>query len=137
MKNISFLLLGIFFGIVMFKSEAASYFRIYEMFQFKSFHMFGIMGTALALGITGIYLIKRFDIKSFGGKSITFADKDKNYPRAILGGIIFGLGWALSGLCPGPMFTMMGAGYLPVVVVFLSALLGTFCYGVIRDRLPH
>ena len=137
MKNISFLLLGIFFGIVMFKSEAASYFRIYEMFQFKSFHMYGIMGTALAFGVTGIYAIKQFDIKSFGGQSIAFADKDKSFPRAIFGGIIFGLGWALSGLCPGPMFTMMGAGYLPVVVVFLSALLGTFCYGVIRDKLPH
>lgn len=137
MKNISFFLLGIFFGIVMFKSEAASYFRIYEMFQFKSFHMYGIMGTALALGISGIYFIKQFDIKSFGGKSIVFADKDKKFTRAIFGGIIFGLGWALSGLCPGPMFTMMGAGYLPVVIVFASALLGTFCYGVIRDKLPH
>jgi len=137
MKNISFLLLGIFFGIIMFKSEAASYFRIYEMFQFKSFHMYGIMGTALALGITGIYFIKQFDIKSFGGNSIAFQDKDKSFPRAIFGGIIFGLGWALSGLCPGPMFTMMGAGYLPVVIVFFSALAGTFCYGVIRDKLPH
>jgi uncharacterized membrane protein YedE/YeeE len=137
MKNISFLLLGIFFGIVMFKSEAASYFRIYEMFQFKSFHMYGIMGTALAWGVTGIYLIKRLDIKSFGGTSIRLQDKDKSYPRAIIGGIIFGLGWALSGLCPGPMFTMMGAGYLPVVIVFLSALFGTFCYGAIREKLPH
>jgi len=137
MKNFSFLILGIFFGIIMFKSEAASWFRIYEMFHFKSFHMYGIMGSALALGVSGTYLIQQLDIKSFGGKSIMFQDKDKSFARYIFGGMIFGLGWALSGVCPGPIFTLLGAGFLPIIVVFLSSLLGTFVYGAIRHKLPH
>lgn len=107
------------------------------MFQFKSFHMFGIMGSALGLGISGLYLIRQFDIKSFGGKSINIPDKDKGVARYIFGGLIFGLGWALSGVCPGPIFTLVGAGYLPIFVVLLSALLGTYVYGLMRDKLPH
>ncbi len=137
MKNLSYLTLGIVFGIIMFKSEAASWFRIYEMFHFQSFHMFGIMGSALLLGVSGLYLIREYDIKSFGGKSIDIPDKDKGVTRYIFGGLIFGLGWALSGVCPGPIFTLVGAGYLPVLVVLLSALLGTYVYGLMRDKLPH
>lgn len=137
MKNLSFLILGIVFGIIMFKSEAASWFRIYEMFQFKSFHMYGIMGSALALGVTGLYLIRQFDIKSFGGNSIEIPAKDKGVSRYIFGGLIFGLGWALSGVCPGPIFTLVGAGYIPIIVVLLSALLGTYVYGLMKDKLPH
>jgi len=137
MKNISYFFLGLFFGVIMFKSEAASWFRIYEMFQFQSFHMYGIMGSALFFGVTGLFLIRKFDIKAFGGQSIEIPDKEKGFMRYILGGLIFGLGWALSGVCPGPIFTLVGAGYLPILVVLASALFGTYVYGLLRDKLPH
>lgn len=137
MRIISYLFIGIFFGIVMFKSEAASWFRIYEMFQFQSFHMYGIMGSALILGIIGIQIIKRKNLKSFFGKPIEFTPKDKSFSRYMYGGIIFGLGWALAGACPGPIFTLVGAGFLPILIVFFGALLGTFIYGLLRKKLPH
>jgi len=137
MRSIIYLLIGIFFGIVMFKSEAASWFRIYEMFQFKAFHMYGIIGSAVGLGIIVVQLIKHYKIKSCYGEQIEFTPKDKGISRYIIGGIIFGLGWALAGACPGPMFTLGGAGYMTVLVVIISALLGTFVYGVIRHKLPH
>lgn len=137
MKNIKFLFIGILFGIVMFKSEAASWFRIYEMFQFQAFHMYGIMGSALALGVLGTYLIKKYHLKSIDGEPIHFAPKRKGFSNYLYGGIIFGLGWALAGSCPGPIYTLIGAGYLPVLVVLLGALLGTFIYGLLRDKLPH
>lgn len=137
MKNISYFFLGLFFGVIMFKSEAASWFRIYEMFQFQSFHMYGIIGSALFFGVTGLFLIRKFDIKAFGGQSIEIPDKEKGFMRYILGGLIFGLGWALSGVCPGPIFTLVGAGYLPILVVLASALFGTYVYGLLRDKLPH
>ncbi len=137
MKNISYFFLGLFFGVIMFKSEAASWFRIYEMFQFQSFHMYGIMGSALFFGVTGLFLIRKFDIKAFGGQSIEIPDKEKGFMRYIFGGLIFGLGWALSGVCPGPIFTLVGAGYLPILVVLASALFGTYVYGLLRDKLPH
>lgn len=137
MRSIIYLVIGVFFGIVMYKSEAASWFRIYEMFQFKAFHMYGIIGSALGLGIIVVQSIKRYKIKSFYGKQIIFIPKEKSIGRYLIGGIIFGLGWALVGACPGPMFTLIGAGYIPVLVVIVSALLGTFVYGVIRHKLPH
>ena len=137
MKYIKFLLVGIVFGIVMFKSEAASWFRIYEMFQFQSFHMYGIMGSALTLGVIGTWLIKRYNLKSIDGQPIKFKPKDKSFSRYMYGGIIFGLGWALAGSCPGPVYTLIGAGYLPVLVVLLGALIGTFIYGLLRHKLPH
>jgi len=137
MRSIIYLVIGVFFGIVMYKSEAASWFRIYEMFQFKAFHMYGIIGSALGLGIIVVQSIKRYKIKSFYGKQIIFIPKEKSIGRYLIGGIIFGLGWALVGACPGPMFTLIGAGYIPVLVVIVSALLGTFVYGVIRYKLPH
>ena len=137
MKYVKFLLIGIFFGIVMFKSEAASWFRIYEMFQFQSFHMYGIIGSALALGVLGTYLIKRNKLRSVDGEPIQFIPKERGFSRYMYGGIIFGLGWALAGSCPGPIYTLIGAGYLPVFVVLLGALLGTLLYGWLRDRLPH
>lgn len=137
MRIISYLFIGIFFGIVMFKSEAASWFRIYEMFQFQSFHMYGIMGSALVLGIIGIQIIKRKKLRSFFGKPIEFTPKDKSFSRYMYGGIIFGLGWALAGACPGPIFTLVGAGFLPILIVFFGALLGTFLYGLLRKKLPH
>ena len=137
MKYFKFLLIGIIFGIVMFKSEAASWFRIYEMFQFQSFHMFGIMGSALILGVIGTYLIKKFKLRSIDGEPIVFTPKEKSFSRYMYGGIIFGLGWALAGSCPGPIFTLIGAGYLPILVTLAGALLGTYLYGLFRAKLPH
>lgn len=137
MKNIVYLLIGTFFGIVMYKSEAASWFRIYEMFQFQSIHMYGLMGTALAVGIIIVQYIKRNKVKDVNGNPIVIADKDKSIPRYLIGGILFGLGWALAGACPGPMFVLTGAGYFPILVVILGALLGTWLYGLIKNKLPH
>lgn len=121
----------------MYKSEAASWFRIYEMFRFEAFHMYGIIGTALVIGVINTLLIKRYDIKSFFGSSIMFVPKEKGIRRYIIGGVIFGLGWALAGACPGPMFTLLGAGFLAILIVILGALLGTFLYGLLRSNLPH
>lgn len=137
MKYIKFFIIGIIFGIVMYKSEAASWFRIYEMFRFQSFHMYGIMGSALALGVLGIYLIKKYRLRSIDGEPIKFTPKEKGFSRYMYGGVIFGLGWALAGSCPGPIYTLIGAGYVSIIVVFIGALLGTFIYGLIRNKLPH
>lgn len=137
MKTIRFLSIGIIFGIVMFKSEAASWFRIYEMFRFESFHMYGIIGSALFLGVLGVFLIKKNHLRSFDGEPIIFTPKNKSFSRYMYGGILFGLGWALAGSCPGPIFTLVGAGYLPVVVVLFGSLLGTYLYGLVQKRLPH
>ena len=137
MKTVFYLIICICFGITMYKSEAASWFRIYEMFRFEAFHMYGIIGTALVIGVINTLLIKRYDIKSFFGSSIMFVPKEKGIRRYIIGGVIFGLGWALAGACPGPMFTLLGAGFLPILIVILGALLGTFLYGLLRSKLPH
>lgn len=137
MKYLKFLVIGIIFGIVMFKSEAASWFRIYEMFQFQSFHMYGIMGSALSLGVLGTYLIKKYKRPDLEGKPIRFAPKEKGFSRYMYGGILFGLGWGLAGSCPGPIYTLIGAGYLPIIVVLIGALIGTFGYGLLRHKLPH
>ncbi|MCC2599426.1 DUF6691 family protein [Sphingobacterium sp. FBM7-1] len=137
MRNIVFLLVGVFFGILMFKSEAASWFRIYEMFNFQSLHMFGLMGTALATGVILVQIIKRKKVTDIDNKAIVIADKDKSITRYLVGGTIFGLGWALAGACPGPIFVLTGAGYLPMLVVLGSALVGTWIYGLLKDKLPH
>ncbi len=137
MKFVKFLIAGIVFGIVMAKSEAFSWFRIQEMFRFQSFHMYGIIGTAVTLGVIGVYLIKKLGLRDFKGNPIIFYPKDKSVMRYLIGGTIFGLGWALSGACPGPMVVNIGYGYLAMVVVFLFAILGTFLYGAIKDKLPH
>ena len=137
MKRVLYIMIGLCFGIIMYKSEAASWFRIYEMFRFESFHMYGIIGTALAFGILFIQLIKRYNIKSFDGKPITIAPKEKSVYRYLFGGIIFGLGWAVVGSCPGPIFVLLGAGFLPIGIVLISAVVGTFLYGVLKDKLPH
>ncbi|AXT62328.1 YeeE/YedE family protein [Aquimarina sp. AD10] len=137
MRSIIYLFIGIFFGIVLFKSEAASWFRIYEMFQFKSFHMYGIIGSAVGLGIIVIQLIKKLNIKSLYGEGIKIQPKNRSFKRYMFGGIIFGLGWALAGACPGPMFVLLGAGYLPILIVIISSILGTFLYGIIKHKLPH
>ena len=137
MRTLWYLFIGIIFGITMFKSEAASWFRIYEMFRFEAFHMYGIIGSALVLGILMIQIIKRFHIKSFYGETIIFPDKEKGIKNYLIGGIIFGLGWGLAGACPGPIFVLIGAGFFPVVIVFISAVAGTFVYGIIKNKLPH
>jgi uncharacterized membrane protein YedE/YeeE len=137
MKSIVYLIIGVFFGIVMYKSEAASWFRIYEMFEFGAFHMYGIIGSALVLGAIGILLIKKFNIKAIGGQRMSLNPKDKGITRYLVGGILFGLGWALAGACPGPMYVLAGAGYLPILVVIGGALLGTFVYGLLKSKLPH
>lgn len=137
MRQFFFLLIGVFFGIVMFKSEAASWFRIYEMFQFKSFHMYGIIGSALGFGVLITQGIKRFQIKSAFGEPIVIPDKTKSFYRYSIGGIIFGLGWGLSGACPGPIFTLLGAGFLSIIIVLIFAILGTWFYGMIIHKLPR
>ncbi|SEL09917.1 hypothetical protein SAMN04487910_1714 [Aquimarina amphilecti] len=137
MRTVVYLVIGVFFGIVLFKSEAASWFRIYEMFQFGSFHMYGIIGSAVGLGIVIVQFIKRYKVRSFFGDKIVILSKEKSFYRYMIGGIIFGLGWALAGACPGPMFVLLGAGYLPIVIVIIASILGTFLYGLFRDKLPH
>jgi uncharacterized protein len=137
MKLIKFLLLGIVFGIVMAKSEAISWFRIQEMFRFQAFHMYGIIGTAVVLGVIGIALIKRYKIRDFKGEAIEVHPKEKGFIRYLAGGILFGLGWALSGACPGPIVVNIGYGFFAMIIVFLFANVGTFLYGYFKDRLPH
>lgn len=137
MKFIKFLLLGIVFGIVMTKSEAVSWFRIQEMFRFQAFHMYGIIGTAVTLGVSGVALIKKFNMRDYHGNPIVFSPKDKSIYRYLLGGSIFGLGWALSGACPGPMVVNVGYGYWAMAVVFFFALVGTYLYDIIKNKLPH
>lgn len=137
MKSLKFFLVGIFFGIVLVKSEAVSWYRIYEMFKFQSFHMYGIIGSAVILGILFIQVLKRSKLKSIEGKNIYLPPKDKGFTRYILGGSIFGLGWALAGTCPGPMYVLVGTGVLTMLIVIVGALLGTFTYGLIKEKLPH
>ncbi len=137
MRHIIYIAIGMFFGIIMFKSEAASWFRIYEMFHFGSFHMYGIIGSALALGIIGIRVIKYKNLKPIDGSDMSLDPKNKGIARYLIGGILFGLGWALAGACPGPMYVLAGAGYTSILIVIFGALVGTFLYGLIKKHLPH
>ncbi|RXG32582.1 DUF6691 family protein [Leeuwenhoekiella marinoflava] len=137
MKTLVYLVIGIFFGILMYKSEAASWFRIFEMFEFGAFHMYGIIGSALALGIIGVQIIKRFNIKAVDGQDMHLKPKNKGIARYAIGGVLFGLGWALAGACPGPMYVLSGAGYVSILVVIFGALVGTFVYGLLKHKLPH
>ncbi|MGV3640036.1 MAG: YeeE/YedE family protein, partial [Adhaeribacter sp.] len=118
-------------------SEAISWFRIQEMFRFQSFHMYGIIGTAVVLGTLATYLIKKYKLRDYQGNPILFTPKEKSVPRYLIGGTIFGLGWALTGACPGPMFVNIGYSYWPILVAVAGALFGTYFYGVMRERLPH
>jgi uncharacterized membrane protein YedE/YeeE len=137
LKSLKFILVGMVFGIIMYKSEAVSWYRIHEMFRFESFHMYGIIGSALFLGVLSIQWIKRSKMKNVNGQVISIEDKEKSFWRYILGGTIFGLGWALSGACPGPMYVLIGTGAMSIMIVIFGALIGTFLYGVLKDRLPH
>lgn len=137
MKYLKFIALGMVFGIMFVKAEVVSWFRIYEMFRFESFHMYGIIGSAVILGVLATIFIKKKHIRDLNGNDIVFMDKMRTWPRYIIGGIIFGFGWAMTGACPGPMFTLLGAGFPIMIVVILSAIAGTLAYGALRDRLPH
>ena len=133
-----YLFVGALFGIVLAKSEAISWFRIQEMFRFQSFHMYGIIGLAVAVAAVSLALIKRFNVKTIRGEAITI--KPKEYSRGysqILGGTIFGAGWALLGACPGPLYALIGSGTTVILVTLLSAIAGAWIYGALRPRLPH
>ena len=137
MKFLKYLFVGIFFGIILVKSEAVSWYRIFEMFKFQSFHMYGIIGSAVFLGIIFIWLFKKLKVKSIEGQEIHIIPKDRGFTKYILGGTIFGLGWALAGTCPGPMYILLGTGVFSILIVIIAAVLGTFVYGVLKNKLPH
>jgi uncharacterized membrane protein YedE/YeeE len=137
MNLLKYLLVGILFGIVLTKTEAVSWYRIYEMFHFQSFHMFGIIGTAIATGLIGIQIIKRKQLNDLHGQPIEILDKEDGNLRYWIGGILFGLGWALVGACPGPLFILIGSGFYNVLWVLGGAIFGTFLYGLVKDKLPH
>lgn len=136
MKYIKFLVLGICFGLVLTKSEAISWFRMQEMFRFQGFHMFGIFLTAIPIAMIGVQVIRRWKLKSISGEEVTIPEK-KYHHGYILGGAIFGTGWAITGACPGPIFAQIGAGVSVAIVTLLSALLGTWVYSYFRPNLPH
>ena len=137
MKAIRFLGVGIFFGIVLVKSEAVSWYRIIEMFKFQSFHMYGIIGSAVILGVLSLWLFKKAGIRNTEGEVMHILPKEKGIVKYLLGGSLFGLGWALGGACPGPMYILVGTGVFSMFIVIAAAILGTFVYGLLRDRLPH
>lgn len=137
MKQIKFILVGFLFGVTMYMTEALSWFRIFEMFKFQSFHMYGIIGLGVALGIIATWLLKSGKVKTINGDILKINDKAKTWPRYIIGGIIFGLGWGLSGLCPGMIFILIGTGNLVFVVFLIAMLIGTFLYGALRTKIPH
>lgn len=134
---LSYLLAGTLFGFVLVKAEVISWYRVHEMFRFESFHMYGVIGSAVLVGALSVGLIKRFGVRTFGGDEITLSPKDPGYRRYLLGGITFGLGWALTGACPGPIAALIGGGQTVFVVVLASAILGTYVYGLVQKRLPH
>ena len=134
--NLKYLVVGLFFGVLFVKAEVISWFRIQEMFRLQSFHMYGIIGSAVVVGIISVWLIKSFDIRTISGEQITFTDKKFNKGQ-IFGGLLFGLGWGLTGACPGPLFAQIGMGSTVVIVTLFSAVAGTWLYGRFRGDLPH
>lgn len=137
MKLFRFLIVGFIFGIVLTKAEAVSWYRIYEMFMFQSFHMYGIISVAIITGLVGIQIIKKKKTNDFNGYPINILEKERGFARYIIGGILFGLGWGLVGCCPGPIFILLGTGIYAIGVVLIGALLGTYIYGMLKDILPH
>lgn len=132
-----YLVSGTVFGIIAYKSEIISWYRIQEMFRFQSFHMYGVIGTAVIVGALSIFLLKRTKAKTIFNSDISFKDKPKTVPRHILGGTIFGLGWAMTGACPGPLYALVGSGMTVFLVVILSAIFGVWVYGSVMKYLPH
>jgi uncharacterized protein len=136
MKNLKYLIIGMLFGIILVKSEVISWFRIQEMFRLESFHMYGVIGSAVITGILGVLLIKKFGIRTISGEAVVFPKKPFTKGN-IFGGLIFGLGWAITGACPGPLFAQVGSGFTVVIVTLLSAVAGTWVYGRFKEKLPH
>ncbi len=134
--NIKYLVVGIIFGIVFVKAEIISWFRIQEMFRLQSFHMYGVIGSAVVVGMISVWLIKKFNIKTMYGERIEFHTKSFNKGQ-VYGGLLFGLGWAITGACPGPLFAQIGTGATVIIVTLLSAIAGTWVYGYFREKLPH
>ncbi len=134
--QLKYSLVGVLFGVVFIKAEIISWFRIQEMFRLQSFHMYGVIGTAVVVGAISVFLIKKFKVKTIHGEAITFSDKKFNKGQ-IIGGLCFGFGWAMTGACPGPLFAQVATGAFAVLVVIASATLGTWVYGKFRDKLPH
>ena len=137
MKKIIFLIIGLLFGIILTKSEVVSWYRIYEMFKFQSFQMYGIIGSAVLVSMVFMQLFKKGVIKNYLGENIITKEKNKGFIRTIVGGTIFGFGWALSGACPGPMFALVGHGFTSILIVLLGATIGAFIYGVLSKKLPN
>ncbi len=135
MKYIKYFIVGCFFGIILVRSQVISWFRIQEMFRLQSFHMYGIIGSAIVVAMVSIFILRRFSVKTISGEPITIPKKVFHWGN-IYGGLIFGLGWALTGACPGPLFAQVGSGFLVVGVTLLSAIAGTWVYGKVKDRLP-
>ena len=131
-----YLIVGVLFGIVFVKAEIVSWFRIQEMFRLDSFHMYGVIGSAVVVGMLSVFLIKRLNIKTLAGEQVVIAPKVFQKGQ-IYGGLLFGLGWALTGACPGPLYAQIGSGFLVVIITLLSAIAGTWAYGYFRDKLPH
>jgi uncharacterized membrane protein YedE/YeeE len=137
LKYLKFLAVGFFFGVLLVKSEIVSWYRIFEMFKFQSFHMYGIIGSAIALGMIGLLIMKKFKVKDINGNQISIPDKEHRFTGGLIGGAIFGLGWGLAGACPGPMYVLLGTGVLTIAIVLVGTIIGTFIYGILRPRLPH
>ena len=135
-ENLKYLVVGILFGIVFVKAEIISWFRIQEMFRLQSFHMYGVIGSAIVVGMISIFLIKKYNIKTISGETVEFHPK-KFQKGQVYGGLIFGLGWAITGACPGPLFAQIGSGYMVVIVTLLSAIAGTWTYGLLKNKLPN
>jgi uncharacterized membrane protein YedE/YeeE len=136
LSNLKYVFIGVFFGVVFVKAEIVSWFRIQEMFRLSSFHMYGVIGTAVIVAAISTFLIKKFNIKTIQGEQVVFTERPFNKGN-ILGGLCFGLGWALTGACPGPMYGLIGSGFLVFIVALLSAVGGTYLYGVLQNKLPH
>lgn len=136
MKNVKYLVMGVLFGIILVKSEVISWFRIQEMFRLESFHMYGVIGSAIFTGMIGVLLIRKFNIRTISGEPIIIPKKAFTKGN-IYGGLIFGLGWAITGACPGPLFAQVGSGFTVVIITLFSAIAGTWVYGRLKDKLPH
>lgn len=134
--NVKYLVVGVLFGIVFVKAEIISWFRIQEMFRLESFHMYGVIGSAVMVGMISVWIIKKFNVKTMYGEEIEFHPKTFNKGN-VIGGFIFGLGWAITGACPGPLFAQIGSGATVIIVTLLSAIAGTWVYGYFREKLPH
>lgn len=135
-NNLKYLIMGVLFGVVFVKAEVISWFRIQEMFRLQSFHMYGIIGSAVITGMISVFLIKKFNIKTIYGEPIKISPKTFNKGQ-IYGGLIFGFGWAMTGACPGPLFAQIGTGATVIAITLLSAITGTWVYGKFREKLPH